>query len=151
MSRWPERTVEERFWSHVDFDGPVPEYAPHLGNCWLWRSATHKGYGRFTISVKRARDAHRVAFALWYGLWPDGDIDHLCRVTACVNPFHLEAVTHRTNILRGFNWPAEQARKTECAHGHPFNAANTHLRPDGSRLCRTCNRERAARNYARSR
>jgi hypothetical protein len=28
-------------------------------------------------------------------------IDHLCRVTNCVNPDHLEVVTRRENIIRG--------------------------------------------------
>lgn len=31
--------------------------------------------------------------------------------------------------------------KTHCKRGHPFDAENTHVRPDGSRSCRTCARE----------
>ena len=34
-----------------------------------------------------------------------------------------------------------QASKTQCKHGHPFNAANTYYTPDGRRRCRTCLRE----------
>lgn len=26
----------DRFWSHVDPNGPVPEACPELGQCWLW-------------------------------------------------------------------------------------------------------------------
>jgi hypothetical protein len=33
---------------------------------------------------------------------PDGlVIDHLCRVSLCVNPDHLEAVTEAVNVQRG--------------------------------------------------
>ena len=38
------------------------------------------------------------------------------------------------------------ARKAACKHGHPFDETNTHIRPDGSRQCRTCARERARLN-----
>jgi len=34
---------------------------------------------------------------------PDGlELDHLCRVRSCCNPDHLEPVTHKENIRRGF-------------------------------------------------
>ena len=39
------------------------------------------------------------------------------------------------------------ARKVACKHGHPFDEANTLVRPDGSRQCRTCGRERARLRY----
>ena len=29
------------------------------------------------------------------------ELDHLCRTPACVNPEHLESVTHRENTARG--------------------------------------------------
>ena len=32
---------------------------------------------------------------------PDRQLDHLCRVPACVNPDHLEPVTAAENIRRG--------------------------------------------------
>jgi WhiB family transcriptional regulator, redox-sensing transcriptional regulator len=34
-----------------------------------------------------------------------------------------------------------QASKTNCKHGHPYNAANTYYTRDGRRRCRTCLRE----------
>lgn len=32
--------------------------------------------------------------------------------------------------------------RTHCRRGHPFDAANTYVAPDGERQCRTCARER---------
>lgn len=46
--------------------------------------------------------AHRLSYELFVGPIPDGyELDHLCRNRGCVNPAHLEAVTHRVNVLRG--------------------------------------------------
>lgn len=46
--------------------------------------------------------AHRFAYECVNGVTvPKGeDVDHLCGVKLCVNPEHLEAVTHRENIIR---------------------------------------------------
>ena len=86
--------------------------------------------------------AHRFAYTEAKGAIEDGlTIDHLCRVKACVNPSHLEAVTLRTNILRGENTAAKNARKTHCHRGHPFNEENTYRVP-GGRACRQCDVER---------
>ena len=68
------------------------------------------------------------------------------RNPACVNPAHLEAVTHRENVLRGAGVSAIQARKTHCKHGHEFTPENTmKVRTpsgNGGRRCRTCDRIR---------
>lgn len=41
-------------------------------------------------------------YELLVGPIPEGlTIDHLCRNTMCVNPDHLEPVTHRENLMRG--------------------------------------------------
>ena len=37
--------------------------------------------------------------------------------------------------------------KTVCKAGHQFNEANTYIRPDGGRMCRTCGNE-AQKRYA---
>ena len=45
--------------------------------------------------------AHRVSYALLVGPLVEGlEIDHLCRVRACVNPAHLDQVTHLVNMCR---------------------------------------------------
>ncbi len=113
--------------------------------CWIWKFATYPtGYGHC------ARDsgyAHRVSWEIANGPIPAGlTIDHLCRVRACVNPDHLDAVTIRENILRSpFAVAAINARKTHCVRGHPFDEENTRLDSHGRRICRTCHRVQQAR------
>lgn len=77
----------------------VPE--PNTG-CWLWLGGhTPAGYGQIWYSGRQGY-AHRFAYELFRGPIPSGyDIDHLCRQRACVNPAHLEPVTHLVNVRRG--------------------------------------------------
>lgn len=45
---------------------------------------------------------HRITYLFYVGPIPDGlELDHLCRVRACCNPDHLEAVTRLVNVRRG--------------------------------------------------
>jgi len=72
--------------------------------CWLWRGAPSRGgYGRIHVGGGAARDryAHVVFFEDAKGTVPSGLVlDHLCGVTRCVNPAHLEPVTQRVNLRR---------------------------------------------------
>ena len=122
----------------------MPE--PNTG-CWLWTAATQgNGYGKFTVEGKQVY-AHRHAFERWVGPIPTGlTIDHLCRVRNCVNPDHLEPVTHRENLLRGETINAANAAKTHCVRGHEFTPGNTYVYRDG-RYCRTCHADAEARRY----
>jgi hypothetical protein len=133
-----QRTIA-RFWSKIEPNSPVPEYAPDLGPCWVWQGAPgENGYGYFWYDDKK-RLAHRFSFELFIGPIPDGlTLDHLCRVTMCVHPRHLEPVTDRVNILRGTGPGARNALATECAYGHPFDTENTYWYPNGDRGCRAC-------------
>lgn len=99
-----------------------------------WTAYTNApGYGQFRHD-EQAYYAHRISYFLAYGSVPDGlEVDHACRVPHCVAPLHLEAVTVAENKRR------ITLRRTHCKRGHPFDGANTYLRPDnGLRQCRAC-------------
>jgi hypothetical protein len=130
--------AEERFWTHVDRRGP--------DECWEWTSKKWRGYGYWTLRGKNWR-VHRYSYTIMVGPIPEGmTIDHLCRNRGCVNPAHLEVVTHRENTLRGTGPSAQNARKTHCKRGHEFTPENTLLK-GGGRKCAVCIRagERARR------
>ncbi|MFJ4852417.1 HNH endonuclease signature motif containing protein [Streptomyces sp. NPDC088730] len=120
--------------------------------CWIWTGAIDGyGYGKLKSNGRGIR-AHRLAHELFIGVIPEGlHVDHLCHNSdedcaggdscqhrRCVNPAHLEAVTHRANLLRGKTIVAAAARKTHCPKGHPYDEANTVVQGDGARRCRTC-------------
>lgn len=113
------------------------------GECWLWTGPVGRnGYGHLTHKGRSHR-AHRFAYELVNGPVPDGLVlDHLCRVRHCVNPAHLEAVTQRVNLMRSATTRAARGLLSTCARGHEFDAANTYIRRNGTRLCRECARLR---------
>ncbi len=125
----------ERFWGKALVGDP--------GDCWEWNAArTGPGYGAFWLSG-RTQLAHRVAYELEVREIPEGlDIDHLCRNRGCVNPAHMEPVTRGENVLRGVGFTAENAKKTHCPSGHPYDSDNTYINGSGHRVCRECNRQR---------
>lgn len=136
--------LPERYWSKVTVTG-----AGYETPCLTWTAgATWDGYGSFRFEG-RDRVAHRVAYEVIVGPVPEGLVlDHLCRNRACVNWTHLEPVTAAENCRRGYGVGVINAAKTHCAHGHPFDQANTLRTKSGERRCRACNR-RAALAYKR--
>lgn len=84
----PILTAEEidRFWSHVDKNGPIPAHRPELGPCWIFGGLTsRKRYRHIQIRGKKML-AHRVAFFLEHGTLPPFDqfVCHRCDNPACV-------------------------------------------------------------------
>lgn len=134
-------SIIDRFWQYV-----YPE--PNSG-CWLWTGGLHEqGYGQFSVNRVNVR-AHRFSYEHFKGTIPDGlELDHLCRVTSCVNPDHLEAVTGRVNTLRGTGPTAKNAVKLVCDSGHPYTLKSTHIRAEGWRVCRICQAQGKAKRRA---
>lgn len=134
-------TPSEKLFKRVTFE---------KSGCWLWHgNMVWNGYGYLQIGAKtqgnrRGIYAHRLAYELFVGPIPVGkELDHLCRIRNCVNPAHLEAVTHLENVRRGDARKSAakvHGTKTHCKHGHPFDEKNTHWRLTGGRTCRTCAR-----------
>ena len=117
-------TLEQRFDAHVDRNGPVVREG--LGPCWIWTASRNKGYGQITVGstldgTRRIVRAHRVAFLLAHGRWPEPMGLHLCDNPACVKvvddshgPAHIVEGTHIDN-MRGCKERGRTARGEEHA------------------------------------
>ena len=139
-----KRPIMERFFDRVCFE-------PNTG-CWLFDgSFSPDGYAYFYVSDKKMKVAHKFLYEREVSPVPEGmELDHLCLVRCCVNPQHLEVVTHAENVRRGqprnFN-----RNKTHCRNGHPYSGYNLTITPSGERTCKTCSREATRRFRERKR
>lgn len=108
--------------------------------CWNWHGTINaRGYGVINDNGKNAL-AHRWGYEALIGPIPEGlQLDHLCMVTNCVNPAHLEPVTNAENHRRA------AASHTHCRHGHEWTPENEYWPPCGAgRECRACIKRRSA-------
>jgi hypothetical protein len=102
--------------------------------CWILGSGKSR-YTTFRNDEGRTTLAHRASYEAAHGPVPDGmEVNHKCQVTRCVNPAHLEVLTHVDNIR--YSMP------THCPQGHPYDDENTYTRTDVTgRMCKICTRE----------
>lgn len=143
----PHRRIDVSFWGRVRVTRErVRDRLGRflVGGCWIWVGRRDKrGYGRCLWGRKPTRTlAHRYAWIILVGPPKAGyEIDHLCRIQACVNPNHMEEVTHSENVRRAglFGVALVHSRRTHCPAGHPYNKANTYFdRWANGRRCRRC-------------
>lgn len=113
---------------------------PNSG-CWLWDGALSIGGYALIGEPRRAHGyayAHRAIYEAIVGPIPKGlFIDHKCRVRACVNPAHLEPVTHDENMRRGY---ILRPARTVCRNGHSLEGDGAYPSKTKVRLCRICNK-----------
>lgn len=104
--------LTDRFWSHVNKDGPIPEHRPELGPCWVW-TARLDDYGRGVLgaggSGATKLRASRVSWEIHYAaLDSDVLVLHRCDNPACVRPDHLfvgaQVDNMRDMIEKGRAW-----------------------------------------------
>lgn len=128
---------DEKFWKRVDASG----------DCWEWIGVIDRGgYGTFSLGATTgSRLAHRVVWGVLAGyLSTDLEVDHLCFNRRCVNPDHLEPVTHEENQRRKrWNPWLNKTYRTRCPQGHAYDVENTRIRANGTRTCRACENQRA--------
>jgi hypothetical protein len=125
-----QKTIE-RFYSNIFFNERI--------FCWEWKGLLNgDGYGVLKANNKTMR-AHKFSYILHMGDVPEHkELDHLCCNKMCCNPEHLEAVTHRENVLRGLAPSAINYKKTHCKRGHILEGDNLYKDKDGGRECRIC-------------
>lgn len=103
--------IETRTDSRGPLQSRLDVYTEKTEGCWIWTGARNDGgYGQLNVNGKQLY-AHRLSYECNVGPIPDGmQIDHLCRVTRCIRPEHLEPVTPKENIRRMRSAVAAQPR-----------------------------------------
>jgi len=111
--------------------------------CWIWTGHLDTGrYAQIAYEAGRYALAHRVGYFIYKGE-NHPEYDHTCRVRHCVNPDHLEPVTHLENMQRA---DCSRPHITHCPYGHEYNEENTY-KINGQRSCRACRRRVALNQY----
>ena len=123
-----------------------------VGDCLVWQGTKRSnGYG-VTVYLGKQTTTHRVMYALHFGgITEVMEVDHTCNRRDCINPEHLQAVTHQENMRLG------ALRRKSCKAGHEWNERNTYVKEvkrkqGGTRMqryCRVCRAKHQADLRAR--
>lgn len=78
-------------------------------DCWLWAgTVNHSGYPVMSVNCITTL-VHIWTYKYFFGDFPKGiEIDHICENVACVNPLHLQLLTHDDNCLKRDRRPYQQ-------------------------------------------
>jgi hypothetical protein len=144
VPRWPSIVLTPAIEKFVSRFEVSEEHMWNNSACWIWTAGTtcngYQKYASFRADGKMIR-GHVFSYRYFVGEIPQGlELDHLCRNTLCVNPDHLEAVTHSVNIKRGLTPIRARERaalRTHCPSGHPYDEVNTYWW-NGTRYCKIC-------------
>ncbi len=103
--------------------------------CWLWTGSAAGRCGSFMEDYFYWH-AHRWSYTYFIGEIPDGFVvHHKCKERFCVNPYHLETMSHADHQT------LHVGNKTHCKRGHEFTEENTRLGVKNdlaTRQCITC-------------
>lgn len=85
-----------KFTTRIDF---------RASGCWEWKGSRRASRcKRYVYPLYCYSYAHVMSYEAHNGPVPNGlEVDHLCHNKLCVNPEHLEAVTHKVNCQRRRN------------------------------------------------
>lgn len=133
-----------------------------VGDHWMWTGAYagKEGLRYGTIQIGSRADGTRKKVKVYKLLYerlvgpiPDGLLlDHLCKITLCVNPEHMEPVTPAENVRRG-DQAKRQRETTHCPQGHPYEGENLGITVTKSglklRYCRLCKTLRSRKDRER--
>ena len=139
----------DRFLSKFD----IPD--DYVNECWVWKDKPHRGYGIINGGFQAGNYVYRaIRLSVCYYKHPLTEglcIDHLCRNTICVNPWHLEEVTFYENTRRGLGFSTQNRLKTHCPQGHEYLEDNTLwlTNPNTGQIGRFCAACREERNFYR--
>lgn len=116
--------------------------------CLIWDAGKDKrGYGYVYVD-RNSMFAHRWMFEKFrHSLNPNLELNHICNKSSCMNPWHLEEVSHSRNMKYSFEttnrrvgqeYITENTTYFRC--GHEFLLKNIGVNKKGNKFCRACHR-----------
>lgn len=119
------RAFEER--DADTFFAALVNEADTSGDCWVWPRLDRSGYPSARMGKKYVA-LHRIVLEMKHGAALGSQhAHHTCANSACVNPDHLQPVTHRENVAEMLARQSYlrrirdlEAALTEASPGHPL-------------------------------
>jgi hypothetical protein len=108
MGRKPKNETQEQWLENLRKRFHTYCNAGATDECWDWKGATQKqGYGMLglgTLHNNVSKGAHVAAYIIYrdqaFRDYDQTSFHHTCLNEGCVNPYHLQLMSHYENILR---------------------------------------------------